>query len=182
GQQGQSGGNTAPHQHLGARQPRSARARCGRSGRSRRGGHRSLEIPRRERMSERPADVDLLSNEETARILDLARACKAAARAVLLYPPSHPAIAATVGRIVQTTSLESMRGPIRIEVLPEELCIEGRRPAREDQAVTDLAVLLHDHLIGEMVIQPGGERDAWLAFLQLLGRSPESIRAEGGIG
>ncbi len=133
-------------------------------------------------MSDDAADVDLLSTDETARILEFARACKAAARAVLLYPPSHPAIAATLGRIVQTTSVEAMRSPIRIEVLPEELRIEGRKPAREDQAVTDLAVLLHDHLIGEMVIQPGGEREAWLAFLQLLGRSPESIRADGGIG
>ena len=127
------------------------------------------------------SDVDLLGPEETARILELARACKAAARAVLLYPPSHPAIAATLGRIVQTTSHESLHQAIRLNVLPDDLRVEGRRPAREDQAVTDLALLLHDHLIGEMVIQPGGDRDAWLSFLQLLGRSPESIRAEGGI-
>jgi len=126
-------------------------------------------------------DVELLSPEETARILELARACKAAARAVLLYPSSHPAIGATVGRIVQTTSHEALHGPIKITVLPDEFRIDGRKPARDDQAVTDLAVLLHDHLIGEMVIQPGGDRDAWLGFLQLLGRSPESIRAEGGI-
>jgi len=56
------------------------------------------------------ADAELLSPEDTTRILELARACKAAARAVLLYPSSHPAIAATLGRIVQTTSAESMRG------------------------------------------------------------------------
>jgi hypothetical protein len=127
------------------------------------------------------ADTELLSPEETARILELARACKAAARAVLLYPSSHPAIAATLGRIVQTTSAESMRGPIKITVMPEELRIDGKKPARDDQAVTDLAVLLHDHLIGEMVIQPGGGRESWLAFLQLLGKSTDAIRTEGGI-
>ena len=126
-------------------------------------------------------DVELLSPENTTRILDLARACKAAARAVLLYPPSHPAIAATLGRIVQTTSIDSLPRAIRIQVMPDELRIDGCKPARDDQAVTDLAVLLHDHLIGEIVIQPGGDRDAWLTFLQLLGRSPESIRADGGI-
>lgn len=124
---------------------------------------------------------ELLNPEETARILELARACKAAARAVLLYPSSHPAIAATLGRIVQTTSAESMRGPLKITVLPEELRIDGRKPGRDDQAVTDLAVLLHDHLIGEMVIHPGGDRDAWLAFLRLIGKSSEAIRADGGI-
>jgi len=132
-------------------------------------------------MSDTGSDVELLNAEDTARILELARACKAAARAVLLYPPSHPAIGATLGRIVQTTSLEALPGPIRIAVLPDELRIDGRKPARDDQAVTDLAALLHDHLIGEMVIQPGGDHEAWLGFLQMLGRSPESIRAEGGI-
>jgi HEAT repeat protein len=125
--------------------------------------------------------ADLLGPDETSRILELARACKAAARAVLLYPPSHPAIAATLGRIVQTTSVDSLQTAIRLQVLPEELRVDACKPAREDQAVTDLAVLLHSHLIGEMIIQPGGDRDAWLSFLQLLGRSPESIRAEGGI-
>jgi phycoerythrocyanin alpha-cysteine-84 phycoviolobilin lyase/isomerase subunit PecF len=132
-------------------------------------------------MSDAIDGVQLLGPEETGRILELARACKAAARAVLLYPPSHPAIAATLGRIVHTTSHEALHQSIRINVLPEELRVEGRRPARGDQAVTDLAVLLHEHLIGEIVIQPGGDRDAWLSFLQLLGRSPEAIRAEGGI-
>ena len=127
------------------------------------------------------AEVELLGPEETARVLELSRACKAAARAVLLYPPSHPAIAATVGRIVQTTSLEALGAPIKITVLPDGLRIDGRKPAREDQAVSDLAALLHDHLVGEIVIQPGGDRDAWFAFLQLLGRSTESIRADGGI-
>src|SRR6184192_1741720 len=101
-------------------------------------------------MSEPASDVDLLSPEETARILELARACKAAARAVLLYPPSHPAIAATLGRIVQTTSTDSLPTAIRIQVLPDELRIDGCKPARDDQAVTDLAMLLHDHLIGEI--------------------------------
>ena len=35
-------------------------------------------------MSDADTGVDLLSAEETARILELSRACKAAARAVLL--------------------------------------------------------------------------------------------------
>ena len=127
------------------------------------------------------ADAEPLSPEETARVVELARACKAAARAVLLYPAAHPAIAATVGRIVQTTSLEALGGPIKISVLPEELRVDGRKLAKDDQAASDLAMLLHDHLVGEIVIQPGGDRDAWHAFLQLLGRAPETVRAEGGI-
>ncbi len=41
--------------------------------------------------------------------------------------------------------------------------------------------LLHSHLIGEMTIHPGGDVDAWRTFLLLLGRSPESVRGDGGI-
>src|SRR5213593_395776 len=91
-----------------------------------------------------------LAPEDTGRLTAFARACKAAARAVLLYPPSHPAIAATLGRIVLTTSLESLRGPIKLTVLPDALRVDGRKPTRDDQALTELAILLHDHLIGEM--------------------------------
>src|SRR5262249_31461976 len=48
-------------------------------------------------------------------------------------------------------------------------------------ALTELAGLLHSHLIGQFVVNPGGDVEAWRNFLLLLGRSPESVRAEGGI-
>jgi len=128
-------------------------------------------------------EVELLSTEETNRVVDLARACKAAQRAVLLYPPSHPAIAVTLARIVQTTSIEALGGaPARITVLPEDVRIEGRKPARDDEAVGAFARLLHEHLVGEILIHPGGDKDAWMSFLLLLGRPPDEIRGEGGIG
>ncbi len=126
-------------------------------------------------------DVERLSPEETARLLELAHACKAAQRAVLLYPPAHPAISATLSRIVHATSLETLGAPVKITVLARDVRVDGRKPARDDQALSDLAVILHDHLVGEIVVQPGGDRDAWLTFLQLLGRSPETVRADGGI-
>src|SRR5262245_53746235 len=66
-------------------------------------------------------------------------------------------------------------------VLPEGLLLDDPAPARPDAAVTELAVLLHSHLIGQMTVQPGGDEEAWRTFLLLLGRTPESIRTEGGI-
>src|SRR5262249_8842406 len=45
----------------------------------------------------------------------------------------------------------------------------------------ELAVLLHSHLIGQLIVHPGGDVEAWRAFLLLLGRSPESVRGEGGV-
>ncbi len=126
-------------------------------------------------------EAALLPPEQSARLIDWARACKAAARAVALYPPSHPASAATLARIVGHTSIESLAGPLRITVLPEVLLLDGRAPDRADRAVGELASLLHDHLVGEIVIHPGGSAGSWRGFLMLLARSPEALRADGGI-
>src|SRR5205807_10505871 len=68
-----------------------------------------------------------------------------------------------------------------IRVLPDGLLLDERPPARGDAALSELAVLLHSHLIGEMTIHPGGDVEAWRTFLLLLGRTPESVRADGGI-
>ena len=122
-----------------------------------------------------------LAPEEAARLTDFARACKAAARAVTLYPVGHPAITATLGRIVQVTSPTNLRSPLKVSVLPDALLLDGRAPARPDQALAELAVLLHDHMVGELIVHPGGDLEAWHNFLLLVGRSAESVRGEGGI-
>jgi hypothetical protein len=132
----------------------------------------------------RPPDVAAaapLAPQDAARLTDFARACKAAARAVVLYPKGHPAITATLGRIVHITSAASLSRPLSLTVLPDGLLLDEQAPARPDAAVTELAILLHSHLIGQMTVHPGGDEDAWRAFLLLLGRTPESIRTEGGI-
>src|SRR5712692_10851020 len=98
-----------------------------------------------------------LAPEEAARLTDFARACKAAARAVLMYPPGHPAIAATLGRIVQMTAHSSLPGPLKVGVTPGSLLLDGRAPGRADPAISELAALLHQHLVGELTVHPGGD-------------------------
>jgi hypothetical protein len=122
-----------------------------------------------------------LAPEDAARLIEFARACKAAARAVVLYPDGHPAIAATLGRIVQVTSPPHLTADLKLTVLPDGMLLDGRAPARSDAAIGELAALLHSHLIGEILIRPAGTADAWRQFLLLLGRTPESIRIEGGV-
>src|SRR5881296_203704 len=122
-----------------------------------------------------------LPGAEAARLVDFARACKAAARAVVLYPLGHPAITATLGRIVQITSAASLNTPLRLTVLPESLLLDERALARPESAVGELATLLHSHLIGQLTVNPGGDAEAWRSFLLLLARTPESIRTDGGI-
>lgn len=128
-----------------------------------------------------PNAAQPLSPPETARLTEFARACKAAARAVVLYPDGHPAVGSTIGRIAQITSAEALPGPLRMEVAGDSLRLEGRAPTRPDAVLADLAHLLHAHLIGQLTVHPGGDADAWKAFLRLLGRTPEEVRAEGGI-
>jgi len=126
-------------------------------------------------------EIQTLSPQDTARLTEFARACKAAARAVVLYPDGHPAVGATLGRIVQVTANSVLPAPLQIGVLADGLRLEGRAAARPDPALAELATLLHGHLVAALTIQPGGDAEAWKAFLRLLGRAPEEVRAEGGI-
>src|SRR5258708_3985068 len=122
-----------------------------------------------------------LEPAELLRLTEFARAFKAAARAVILYPGGHPAIGSTLGRIVQVTSREMQPAPMTLRVLPDTLLIDDRGPARPDASISELAALLHSHLIGQMTVHPGGDVEAWRMFLLLLGRTPESLRTDGGI-
>lgn len=123
-----------------------------------------------------------LSPPEAARLASFARACRAAARAVVLYPEGHPAVASTLGRLVQVTAEEVLPAPLRIDVAADGLRLDGRAPARPDAALAELAALLRHHLIGQLTVHAGADAAAWKSFLDLLGRPPEEIRADGGIG
>src|SRR3989441_8523844 len=94
-----------------------------------------------------------LAPQDAARLTEFARACKAAARAVVLYPSGHPAITATLGRIVQITSIASLNAPLRLTVLPESLLLDERALARPESAVGEFAPLLPNYPDG----QPAGQ-------------------------
>lgn len=124
---------------------------------------------------------DVAAARDAARLTEFARAFKAAARSVVLYPESHPAIAATLGRLSQLTSPPLLTVPFRISVTADALLLGGAPIARPDASLRELAELLHAHLVGELTVLPGGDTAAWRQFLLLIGQSPESVRAEGGI-
>ncbi|MEQ1727284.1 MAG: HEAT repeat domain-containing protein [Vicinamibacterales bacterium] len=124
---------------------------------------------------------DVAAAGDAARLTEFARAFKAAARSVVLYPGAHPAIAATLGRLTQLTSAPQLTAPLRIGVTADSLLIDQAEITRPDAAIGELAVLLHAHLIGELTVLPGGDVAAWRQFLLLIARPSEEIRAEGGI-
>lgn len=119
--------------------------------------------------------------DEALRLAEFARACKAAARAVSLYPTTHPAIRISLSRLSEVAAKATTAGPLVMTVLPDGLLIDGRAPARADTAVAELAALLHEHLVGALTVRGGADSDAWLPFFALLSRPTEEIRDGGGI-
>lgn len=122
-----------------------------------------------------------LSPDETLRLTDFARACKAAARVVALYPSTHPAIQASLGRVTDGALRLRADRTAALTVLPDALLFEGRTAIKPDSALGELAALLHAHLIGEMRLLGDLDPGQWHTFLSLVARPPEDIRAKGGI-
>jgi hypothetical protein len=122
-----------------------------------------------------------LPPETGAHLADFARSCKAAARAVSLYPGQHPAIRSTLDRLAETTARLTEAGPLQLQVRQHTLLVGSAAPAKVDQAITELADLLHRHLIGALTVNPGVDAAAWRTLLLLLARAPEEVRADGGI-
>src|SRR5688572_4890012 len=132
-------------------------------------------------MSTAPA-TEPMSVEQGAVLADFARACKAAARSVSLYPGTHPAIRAALSRVASATSRLTAAGDVTLTVHPEMLVIDGRAPGRPDPAIPELASLLHNRLVGELRIARDVDAEDWLALLLLLGRAPDDLIGSGGIG
>jgi HEAT repeat protein len=119
--------------------------------------------------------------EQSAALADFARACKAAVRAVSLYPGTHPAIRAALARVSSTSARLTAAGEVSLAIHPDVLAMDGCAPLRPDPAIAELASLLHERLVGELRIEPGADADDWLALLLLLGRAPDDVMAAGGI-
>src|SRR6476661_6109285 len=122
-----------------------------------------------------------LSPEESTRLLDLARACKAAARIVSLYPPTHPNIADALTRVTDAGQRAVAEGPLVLSILPDTIAIKGRQLSRPDATTTEFAAMLHAHHVGELTLVQTLRPAAWHTFLLLLSQPAEVIRTEGGI-
>src|SRR5262245_14126258 len=123
-----------------------------------------------------------LDAETATKLADFARAFKAAARAVSLYPTGHPAIGTTLGRLTELTGTLTAAGPFKLEVRPETIVVANAAPAKPDSAIVELSELLRRQLVGSLAINAGADANSWHTLLRLLGRPPEDVRADGGIG
>ena len=129
-----------------------------------------------------PGDVrTTLDAETTGKLTEFARACKAAARAVSLYPAAHPAIGSTLGRLSELTASLTANGPFTLEVRPHQISIADATVAKPDSAIVELSDLLRRQLIGQLTLNAGADKESWRTLLLLLARPPEEVRADGGI-
>jgi hypothetical protein len=125
--------------------------------------------------------VNVMPADEAAKLAEFARACKAAARAVSLYPGAHPAIGASLGRLADLTARLTQAGPYKLQVAADRLLFNGAGAAKPDPAIAELASLLHRHVIGSLTLNSGADAGSWRTLLLLLARAPEDVRADGGI-
>ena len=132
-------------------------------------------------MTDAPAS-EALDPQRTALLTDFARGCSAAASAVSRYPAGHPSVETAVTRLIETAGRVTSARAFRLTVLPRGLLLDRRAPAKPDQAVPELARLLHQHFISGFVLHDGGDAMTWHALLGLLARPPEEVREAGGIG
>jgi hypothetical protein len=124
---------------------------------------------------------EAMSAEQAASLAEFARAAKAAARAVTLYPGTHPAIQAALGRVVATASKLAAAGDVTLAVEPDRITIDGRAAAKPDLAIGELADLLHSRLVGSLRIEREADAADWLAFLLILSKSTDDLVAQGGV-
>ncbi len=124
---------------------------------------------------------ETLDPDAASRLTEFARACKAAVRAVSLYPAAHPAIGITLGRLTELTSGMTTDGPLTLGVRPGTLHVGALRPGKPDASVVELSELLRRYSIGSMTLNAGADAASWRTLLTLLARSPEDVRADGGI-
>src|SRR6185295_7400095 len=72
-------------------------------------------------------------------------------------------------------------GRVICSIYPDVIAISGRAPVKPDAAIGELAMLLHERLIGELTIEHDADSEDWRTFLLLLARAPEDLIASGGI-
>ena len=123
-----------------------------------------------------------MSADQSSALAEFARTCRAAARSVSLYPRTHPAIQAALLRVTSAAGRLIPTDDLVLTIHPDTLVIDGRSPQRPDPAIGELAVLMHERLIGEIRIERTATLEDWHALLLLLARPPEELIAEGGIG
>src|SRR6185436_8186750 len=109
----------------------------------------------------------VLSPELVRQSVALARALSAAVRSWALYPPEHPSVQASVGRLSEALQASMSGVAFRFAVTPQTLLVAAV-PLPEEPPVVEAARLLHDHDILEIGFLGEVTAPALHALLRLL--------------
>lgn len=120
-----------------------------------------------------------LSPELTRQAIALARAMAAAVRNWGLYPPEHPAVAASVGRLGDALRDTTQGAAFGFGVTPGTLLVAGL-PLPEETPVVETARLLHGHDILQISFMGEVAAPTLHALLKLLTTSADALRQAGG--
>jgi hypothetical protein len=112
------------------------------------------------------------------------RSVSTATRSLALYPPTSPIPRQTIEAAM--TALEEFFGSgasqLKLAVAREGFAYEGEPVATNLVVSLELANTLRDHGVAQISILPNCTSEDLLGFLSVVSRSPEEVRAEGGIG
>jgi HEAT repeat protein len=122
-----------------------------------------------------------MAAEQATVLVEFARACRTAARSVSLYPATHPSIQASLQRVIGAAGRLAPAGTVMLAVHPGTLMIDGKAPARPDQALEELAGLMKDRLVAALRLESGADIHDWHALLLLLVRPLDELSHDGGI-
>jgi HEAT repeat protein len=124
----------------------------------------------------------VLSADQTRAVVSLSRAFLSGARIWTMYPPDHPTARTAAGRLQEAIDVAvEARVASAITVMPTSLLVRGMAVPEGDQAIADMAALLHGHGILEIGFDPAVPADAPARLLAFLGRAPGSFEEQGGV-
>ncbi len=128
-----------------------------------------------------PPDAAAQRPASQPHVLDVARAFRAAARAVGFYPPTHQNVVAAIDQLMTAARAATGSGSMCLTVLPHGLMAGGAPLDPSEKAFADFAAICHRHGIGALILDGRATADSWRALLALLARKPEDVRAAGGV-
>jgi hypothetical protein len=104
-----------------------------------------------------------------------------ASRVTKYYPPGHPQIEETLGRVLgQIAALVSKGSAVTLAVHDDGLYVGATRVLRFD-ASEGLFHNLNDLGVSELVLSPGLNQEELLHFVEAVGREPKRTWEEGGL-
>ncbi|MCU0611041.1 MAG: hypothetical protein MUE60_04525 [Candidatus Eisenbacteria bacterium] len=111
----------------------------------------------------------------------LLAALTAASKVTKYYPPGHPQIEETLGKVLSLiAALVSKGSPLTLAVQDDGLYVGPSRVLRFEPTEM-LFRNLRDLGVKELAINPGVTEDELLQFVELIGRDPKKIWEEGGL-